>query len=933
MNMTNKLKVLKLPYPHPYLITKGKQTKIIYPEELPINEKMGLVCGDEIYGYITLKQPAQIAIDSFHLTQEEHCVREGERKLWWADEKKFYIYPFEFESFKKLKRVEIENGEIVRIIEPPVLSEKEKELINNVETLPKYILLEKNAVYIGPNDYLTISPSINPDILVPLIEANYNQQFNVTNELKGSHLPIYGLGLVRITNPEIHYRQKTKDDAPNYKWSNDESKKCPSCKYSKEGYCELYDFQHDKMFVCDNFVGTEDSKVESEKDNEMEADMPSKGIIRDIDKLRNSFQKQFEEDDRYYYLMDMNENNIIVETYGIIYSVGWNGSFDSPVFESMENWIEVEPSYIPVKDQENLPLVEDENGEYKQEEKMPYEIVPDHPECDLPFAVVKTTDGDVMGCHETVEQAEDQITALSIAETEDTDEMEEEKQEGFDDSEWSGSASNWETTEAYCSDCLIDVNPSGKDKVQALCKLPYRKPGGSKPNINAIRAIGGGRGFTVLEKPEEVDSDTWNSEIKKAANKVITWWPKAFDKPAPDSVYKAAGKEPPEKSFMQQAKEKVNSALEGIKEAFGLVETEVLEKEQTKTYEFAVKNVNGEPWFVCWGTSAFEDRDKEIFTTKALEEYCKENMTNPYKGYFNVFHIPNTDFAEKKWQGVVGRILVEAGPFLKDKKGKKAFEFFKKYPDNHPELAPEGWGASVEYKFLAEDLEEGVYKWLWVTRTSVLPKSRAANMITKGSLMMTLSKQQEEMGKQIFGEDMFMKEIVKPAEEKSLELEKDGLRFKKAESEEEVAEELIQEKPEDSEKEPEIEVVVESKEETEDVVKEKVEEEPEPQEKLELLAEKLKNTLNLEERFVKIEETVHDIRQGMSEVVEQLKQSQVIQVGYTSRASDYFNNNRLKRASEMDETEVTGDLKNKKPEENKDAAKRSGANVFFPNRK
>lgn len=44
---------------------------------------------------------------------------------------------------------------------------------------------------------------------------------------------------------------------------------------------------------------------------------------------------------------------------------------------------------------------------------------------------------------------------------------------------WDGSASNYEDTNAYCSACLIDVNPSGEDKVQGLCMLPVRGPGDS----------------------------------------------------------------------------------------------------------------------------------------------------------------------------------------------------------------------------------------------------------------------------------------------------------------------------------------------------------------------------------------------------------------------------------------------------------------------
>ena len=49
---------------------------------------------------------------------------------------------------------------------------------------------------------------------------------------------------------------------------------------------------------------------------------------------------------------------------------------------------------------------------------MPYSIVRDHEDCDG-FGVVKDSDNKLMGCHETKAQAEKQITALNIAESED----------------------------------------------------------------------------------------------------------------------------------------------------------------------------------------------------------------------------------------------------------------------------------------------------------------------------------------------------------------------------------------------------------------------------------------------------------------------------------------------------------------------------------
>jgi nitrate reductase cytochrome c-type subunit len=46
---------------------------------------------------------------------------------------------------------------------------------------------------------------------------------------------------------------------------------------------------------------------------------------------------------------------------------------------------------------------------------MPYSVVSNHPDCEG-YAVVKTDDNEVMGCHKTQAQAEDQLTAINISE-------------------------------------------------------------------------------------------------------------------------------------------------------------------------------------------------------------------------------------------------------------------------------------------------------------------------------------------------------------------------------------------------------------------------------------------------------------------------------------------------------------------------------------
>lgn len=84
--------------------------------------------------------------------------------------------------------------------------------------------------------------------------------------------------------------------------------------------------------------------------------------------------------------------------------------------------------------------------------------------------------------------------------------------------QWDGAASNYSSTDDYCKACLIDVNPSGEDKVQALCKLPVKKPGSSTIDPEGLQAAAGGNGITQVTKPDNVDQAKWDSAVKSAGS-------------------------------------------------------------------------------------------------------------------------------------------------------------------------------------------------------------------------------------------------------------------------------------------------------------------------------------------------------------------------------------------------------------------------------
>ncbi len=57
----------------------------------------------------------------------------------------------------------------------------------------------------------------------------------------------------------------------------------------------------------------------------------------------------------------------------------------------------------------------------------------------------------------------------------------------YTEAPWDGSASRFDTAEAYCAASALDLNPDGAPKSKDNCHLPYKEPTG-EINVNGVRA-------------------------------------------------------------------------------------------------------------------------------------------------------------------------------------------------------------------------------------------------------------------------------------------------------------------------------------------------------------------------------------------------------------------------------------------------------------
>ncbi len=307
----------------------------------------------------------------------------------------------------------------------------------------------------------------------------------------------------------------------------------------------------------------------------------------------------------------------------------------------------------------------------------------------------------------------------------------------------------------------------------------------TKAQLGAAAAALSSGGF----RGQRVSIPTEDKE--KAAKRLISEYRKldVEDDDIPSHLWSTADmSKPSEKAGRRLASsmlQRLRDAKDALQELMGWAEYADQEPEEELAFDMikggiAVKMVGGEPWHLSWSSNSFEDRDGEIFSLNSLEQYVRENEENEVKGWFNLWHIPHTDFAEKRYQAIIGKFLFEAGPYLKDAKGQSALTFFKQYSSGHPDIAPEGWGSSVEYKYLPEERKSKVYEWTWITRTSTLARGAAANVWTKSSQEeFIMNDEQKKAAVALFGEE-FTNGLIAQGTTKTKELEDAGVAHKQA---------------------------------------------------------------------------------------------------------------------------------------------------------
>jgi hypothetical protein len=191
---------------------------------------------------------------------------------------------------------------------------------------------------------------------------------------------------------------------------------------------------------------------------------------------------------------------------------------------------------------------------------------------------------------------------------------------------------------------------------------------------------------------------------------------------------------------------------------------------RSKTPRYAAfKTVGDNRWLAYW-TNNFEDRDGEIFSAKAIDEYIARvdvGVVPMPELWF--WHIPGTKHGQADWLGRIGHFCVASGTFDDSDAGKRAHKFYGR----------QTYAVSHGFRYPLDQLVDGVYHQFNTFEISPLPPDEAANPYTsfEDIKAMSITPRKLKQLKELFGDEIAA-EIIASATEKSKAIEALGAKYK-----------------------------------------------------------------------------------------------------------------------------------------------------------
>lgn len=191
------------------------------------------------------------------------------------------------------------------------------------------------------------------------------------------------------------------------------------------------------------------------------------------------------------------------------------------------------------------------------------------------------------------------------------------------------------------------------------------------------------------------------------------------------------------------------------------------------------KDAKGRYRWITFSSNAFQDRDGEIVSTKALEDDVDRADGEGDYGTLRWWHVPGIELGDCDFNMLSGRTLIESGTFRDERIGARLKEIAPRLQVSigfhHPATEPDG---------------DGVFHHIRRFERSLLPAGMASNTLTqfvvKGDDEMASIKEKTEALRALVGDDL-ADEVIKKAETTEKSADSQGIAYKEGEGEEKPA--------------------------------------------------------------------------------------------------------------------------------------------------
>lgn len=384
---------------------------------------------------------------------------------------------------------------------------------------------------------------------------------------------------------------------------------------------------------------------------------------------------------------------------------------------------------------------------------------------------------------------------------------------------WSGDASGYADTAAYCAACLVDVNAAAgrTEKAQSHCMLPVRRPGSSKDADKAVMAAAGGHGIGAAKKPADVSDDDWKTALTKAANRIIADYG-AMDKVAPNAIYEIAGKTAPERAIsIQDVASQIMAqlygtgdgpvsgetpwlsdiyldngqpvavlakggklyrapiAIDGNQATLGaMAEIEVQFSPVRSVNVSVVRMADGRyRWFAIAETAVL-NRMAEIDSRALFTDFLRQ--FHPGDVRLDFYHDSRIAFGSADWLAVEDAVLLASGPLDAEHPVGRAYIDAK-------EQGRGEWGCSVaftpstppEMAEVAAGVTIPVYTAGVLRAITILPESRAASWYTTTAEVSRMRKEVQDALKELFGDEAAAQRFIETVDQTNREIAEQNL--------------------------------------------------------------------------------------------------------------------------------------------------------------